>query len=480
MKATSIFGGVQVFNILINLVRGKAVAVLIGPNGMGLNALFLSGMNLVKNITSLGLTQSAVRDLAKSYGEDTHQFNKTYTVFRSWIWFTALLGVSISIIFAPFLSRFAFGDSSQTYGFMLLSVTFVFTALSGGIYTVLRASRKVTFLAKANIYGSLSGLLVSIPILFFWRNDGVLPSIIAASFVAYLISLMFRKYVDVQKIELTLKEKFELGKPMVEMGISMSLSAFLASAATFVLSSFISRVNGLSDLGLYSASNSIMVGYVGMVFSAMSADYVPRLSQLIQKKEQWTMAVNQQAEIVLLILTVVLSLMMGSVGVLIRLLLSDEFLETSGFILLLGLSIPMKGLVWALSYVYLAKGESKFFLLTEMIANLIFLFFNILGYAFNGLIGIGVAQILAYATSLLLNLYFIRKKYEFIFSLEVKKTFLVSMFFLILIYLTTLDYGLAYMIALKWVLIACALLYAVFLLNSRMDFLSSIKHKFGK
>lgn len=480
MKATSIFGGVQVFNILINLVRGKTVALLIGPSGMGLNALFLSGMNLVKNISSLGLNQSAVRDLAKSYGQDKYHFNRTYTVFRSWIWFTALLGVSISILFAPGLSRFAFGDSSQTIGFMLLSATFVFAALSGGIYTILRASRKIAYLAKANIYGSLSGLLVSIPILYFWRLDGVLPSIIAASFVTYLISLLFRKYVDVQKVELSFKEKFELGKPMVGMGISMSLSAFLASVVAFTLSGFISRTNGLSDLGFYSAANSIMVGYVGMVFTAMSADYVPRLSQVIDDKEKWSNVVNQQAEIVLLILTIVLGLMMGSVALLIRLLLSMEFIEISQFIILLGLSIPIKGLVWSLGFVYLAKGDSKFFLFSEMVANGIFLVFNLVGYYFYGLIGVAVAQILAYTISLIFNYYLIKKKYDFVFSRNVSKTFLYTMTLLVLVYLTTLSQENLYFVLIKWTAIVATVSFAFIVLNKRMDFISSIKRKFGK
>ena len=41
LKYTSLFGGVQMLNILIGLVRNKLVAVLLGPAGMGLVALFL-------------------------------------------------------------------------------------------------------------------------------------------------------------------------------------------------------------------------------------------------------------------------------------------------------------------------------------------------------------------------------------------------------------------------------------------------------
>ena len=38
LKGTSVFGGVQVFQILINMVRGKFVALFLGPDGMGVSA----------------------------------------------------------------------------------------------------------------------------------------------------------------------------------------------------------------------------------------------------------------------------------------------------------------------------------------------------------------------------------------------------------------------------------------------------------
>jgi len=34
VKATSLFGGVQVFNIIISIIRSKFIAVLLGPTGM--------------------------------------------------------------------------------------------------------------------------------------------------------------------------------------------------------------------------------------------------------------------------------------------------------------------------------------------------------------------------------------------------------------------------------------------------------------
>ena len=234
MKATSIFGGVQVFNILITLIRGKAVALLIGTAGMGLNGLLLSGLKLVQTLTSLGISESAVRDMSIAFGSgDETKLATTYTVFRRWIWFTAILGAISSILFAPLLSRFAFGNDKYTSAFVWLSSTFIFGALSGGIYTVLRATRKISYLAQANIYGSIAGLLVSLPILYFWRLEGVLPSIIMASVTGYLISLYFRTKVNLEVVHLSLSETFKLGKPMAIMGLNLIDECFTGCCFCF-------------------------------------------------------------------------------------------------------------------------------------------------------------------------------------------------------------------------------------------------------
>ena len=132
-KATSIFGGVQVFNILITLIRGKAVALLIGTAGMGLNGLFLSSLNLINSISSLGIAESAVRDISKAHASgDTSKIGKTFSVFKRWIWITASLGIVITLVFSPLLSKFSFNSYEHTFDYVWLSITFVFGALSGG------------------------------------------------------------------------------------------------------------------------------------------------------------------------------------------------------------------------------------------------------------------------------------------------------------------------------------------------------------
>ena len=107
LKATSLFGGVQVYNIIITILKSKVVALLLGPGGMGIYGLLTSTTGLITSATNFGLATSAVKDIAGANASgDMKRVSRTITVFRRWVWVTGLLGMlvcvsDIFLIFAP-------------------------------------------------------------------------------------------------------------------------------------------------------------------------------------------------------------------------------------------------------------------------------------------------------------------------------------------------------------------------------------------
>ena len=52
LRYTGLFGGVQGLNILVGVVRNKLVAMILGPDGMGLISLFNSTLKLMSDSTN--------------------------------------------------------------------------------------------------------------------------------------------------------------------------------------------------------------------------------------------------------------------------------------------------------------------------------------------------------------------------------------------------------------------------------------------
>lgn len=109
LKATTLFGGVQGFNILLNLVRAKLAALLLGPAGVGLNGIFNETRELIHTSTNLGMDKSGVREIAKAYGTRDEEggeerLEMAVSLTRSWVMLFVITGIVFTILAAPLLS----------------------------------------------------------------------------------------------------------------------------------------------------------------------------------------------------------------------------------------------------------------------------------------------------------------------------------------------------------------------------------------
>ena len=416
LKSTSLFGGVQVFQILITIMRGKAVAVLLGPAGMGINGLLQTSIRLIQNLTDLGLPQAAVRDISADYGNQKKQ-EFIYSVFRYWIFVTALLGFIITFLGAPLWSKYAFQDKSYIWAYRSIAITFVFGAVAGGVNTVLRGNRKLKALASSNIVGSVIGLVVALPFYYFYGIDGIVPAFIAIAFSNLLVGLYFKyKVLDIQPIKLGIKEAFYNGLPMVKLGVSMSVAMLFTSLSSMTLLAYISNYGKIEDVGLYSAAQTITMSYTGMIFSAMGTDYYPRLSSAFNKSENWQEIVKQQTELILLIIVPIMLLVISTAPLLIRVLLSLEFVESIDYVVAASFGVFIKAPVWALGYIIISSGKKRLFLSIQLIIIVIQLILSVVGYRYQGLLGLGLGFSLSYLISLLLQMFLIRSIFNFSFD----------------------------------------------------------------
>jgi O-antigen/teichoic acid export membrane protein len=92
------------------------------------------------------------------------------------------MGAVVTFILSPWLSHLTFGNKEYTAAFMWLSVTLLFNQLTSGQDVLLQGMRKLKYLAKANMLGSFVGLVISAPLYYYYRIDGIVPAIIFSFF----------------------------------------------------------------------------------------------------------------------------------------------------------------------------------------------------------------------------------------------------------------------------------------------------------
>jgi O-antigen/teichoic acid export membrane protein len=427
MKATSVFGGVQVFNIIITIIRTKLVAVLLGPSGMGIVSLLTSTTGFIEALTSFGLSKSAIKNVAASFATgDMHKLGTTVAVFRKLVWFTGLLGFLVTLTLAPWLSEIAFGNKSYTVAFVLISVTLLLTQISAGQGVILRGTRKIHAMAKSSMIGAVIGLIISVPLYYLFGEAGIVPAIIVSSILALTVTWYFSKQVNIPKVEVRRETVLDEGKDMLRMGIFISMSGLITVGASYLFRIYISNNGGVEDVGLYNAGFAIINTYVGMIFTAMGTDYFPRLAAIAHDKTKTNNEINQQAEIALLILSPILIIFLVYINWAVILLYSEKFIPVTTMIHWAALGIFFKAVSWAIGFIILAQGAGKLFFWSEVIANSYILVLNVLGYNYMGLTGLGISFFIAYVLVLIQVFIIAKKKYSYNISSGLLKIFIVQ------------------------------------------------------
>ena len=123
LKATSLFGSVQVISIIISVIKSKLVALWIGTTGFGVISIFNSSISLIASITNLGLQSSAVRDISANIS-NVDRLSETVSVTSKLAWMTSIIGGILTVLLSPILSFIFFHNYDFTISFILIAFVF--------------------------------------------------------------------------------------------------------------------------------------------------------------------------------------------------------------------------------------------------------------------------------------------------------------------------------------------------------------------
>lgn len=483
IKGNTLFGGVQIYNILISVIRSKIVAVLLGPQGMGIMGLLNSTVSLVQSLTNFGLGTSAVREvaIAKESNEESRMAEIT-TVLRRMVWLTGFLGAIITLVFAPQLSQFTFNNDDYTTAIRWLSVTLVLLQLSVAQNALLQGLHQLRSLAKASVLGSTIGLIITLPLYYFWHFDAIVPVIIITAAISLILSWHFSHKLKIESVDISVKDTFTKGKNMLVMGFLISLTGLMDSVITYLIQIIISNWGSIADVGLYNAGYAMISSYVGLVFSAIATDYFPRLTSVSNDKEKYTNVINQQADIMLLILCPLVLIFISFGNILIGILYSTKFLGIVEMTNWIAFGMIFRAISWCPGFMFIAKNDSKLYFIIYVITVIVTLAIDVFFYKVGGLTGLGVAFVVNYILSALSVIIITKWRYGFAFSkITIKLSIVVICFSAIALSITYVESNFRYIFLILILLIST--IYSYLELDKRLDLkelMVSVKNKFSK
>ncbi|MDR1810901.1 MAG: O-antigen translocase [Prevotella sp.] len=393
VRSTSIFGGAQVINTLIGIVRNKLGALLIGTDGIGLVGAYQNIIDLIRLVSNMGINTGGVRDIVSNSDNSAKQ-GQAVSVFRWWLMLTSCLGALLCLVLCRPISIWGFGDGGYAVPIAALSAAVFFISLSNGQSAVLQGMRLITQMAKANLYGNIAGLIVCITAYCFWGLKGIVPSFILSSVFLYFFTARYARKIRGGKIPA--EQALKQGLPNLRLGLYIAGVGIVGTASMFFVRSFLSQQADWNTVGIFNAAWTISFTYPALILQSMGSDYFPRLCSVIRSAEDTCKLVNEQTYIALVVITPVVVMMMLFSKYVLQFFYSSEFMLAA---LLLQWQIVggfFKVLSWPLAFILLAKGKGRYHLLAEIAFYAVYLGVGYVLFMRYGLVGLGVGYLAAY------------------------------------------------------------------------------------
>jgi antigen flippase len=392
LKSSALVGGAQAANIVIGIVRTKTMAILLGPAGFGLFGLYNSILSLAQNFAGLGINSSGVRQIAEAGAtNDQARIGQTTAVLRRTSIVLGLLGTGLLLLFSRPVARLTFGTSDRASQVAVLSIAVFLSLVSAGQCALIQGMRRIADLAKINVLGAFFGLCTSIPLVYFLRADGVVPSLVAVSAMAIVTSWWYSRKLYVEKCSVTLSQVRQEASALLKLGSAFMASSMMTMGVAYFVRIVLLRKVGFEAAGLYQSAWTLGGLYVSFILQAMGADFYPRLTSSIARHDECNRLVNEQTLVGLLIAGPGVLATLTGAPLVIFLLYSAKFGAAVPVLRWICLGAMLQVITWPMGFIIVAKGKPVLFFAAELAWTLVALALSWFCVTRFGLGGAGIA-----------------------------------------------------------------------------------------
>jgi PST family polysaccharide transporter len=426
LKSSAVIGGSTAFNMLFSIIRNKAMAVLLGTSGFGLLGSYVSISDLVRSVAGLGINTSGVRQIAEAVGSgDTERIARTITTLRRVALYSGAVGALLLLLLCRPVSMWTFGDYNHVGAVALLSLVAFFLDISEAQKALVQGMRRIADLARMNILGALGGTIFSIAIVYFWKEQGLVPSLICVAAMSIVTSWWYARKIKVAAARISWKGVYAEASELVKLGVVFMASGLATVGAAYVIRALVFRKLGAHEAGLYNAAWGLAGMCINFILQAMGADFYPRLTAIVNKKEECNRLVNEQIEVGFLMAgpAILGALSLAPLGIL--LFYSQKFGGGVEILRWLCLGMFLRVLTWPMGFIIMAKGARKVFFWTEILTNFGYVALVWAGIKSFGLNGTGMAFFALYVFNSIAVYIIVGRLTGFSWSAENRKLALV-------------------------------------------------------
>jgi enterobacterial common antigen flippase len=372
LKSTALIGGSSVVNIAVSVVRTKAMALFLGPAGVGLIGLYTAILELTQSVAGMGINHSGIRQIAEAVGSgDDQRVSRTAAVLRRITIWLGVLGTALLVVFCRQVSKWTFGSDEFAAPVALLSVAVFFKVVSDGQLALIQGLRRISDLARIAVLVAIFGSAISLTLVYFFRDKGVVPALVSAAALTLIISSFYRRRIQITPASVTARQVRKETGALLTLGSAFMASAILTTGSAYAVRSLVRHNLGFDAAGLYQSAWALGGLYVGFILQAMGTDFYPRLTAVAHNHPECNRLVNEQAQISLLLAGPGVIATLTCAPLVIAIFYDTSFVGAVEPLRWICLGMVLRVIAWPMAFIILAKGERNIFFWTEVAATLV-------------------------------------------------------------------------------------------------------------
>jgi len=239
--------------------------------------------------------------------------------------------------------------------------------------------------------GAFLGTLCSIPLVYFFRDRGVVPSLIAVAVMTALTSWWYSRKIRIQIPSMSTAVILHETGALLKLGFAFMASGLMTIGVAYVIRITVLRKVGFEATGLYQAAWTLGGLYVGFILQAMGADFYPRLTAQANDNPVCNRLVNEQAQVGLLLAGPGVLATLTFAPLVVALFYSAKFGAAVGILRWICLGTIIQVVSWPMGFIIIAKARQTLFIVCELAWAIVSLGLAWVCISDFGLDGVGIA-----------------------------------------------------------------------------------------
>ena len=392
LKSSALVGGSSALNIAIGIVRTKVMAILLGPGGFGLFGLYGSIVSLAQTLAGMGINSSGVRQIAEAaVSDNTKRIAETGIVLQRISVLLGVLGALLLVMFSNQISTLTFGTNQHATAISVLSIAVFLGLVSAGQGALIQGMRRIADLAKMSVVGAVSGTLISVPLVYFFHDQGVVPALVATATMTVITSWWYSHKLNIRASSVMVSTLMREAPTLLKLGFAFMSSGLMTMGVAYVVRITVLRKVGFEATGLYQSAWTLGGLYVGFILQAMGADFYPRLTASAKNNVECNRLVNEQALVGLLLAGPGVIATLTFAPLVISLFYSPKFGAAVEILRWICLGTILQVVSWPMGFIIVAKARQAIFIGCELAWTLVSLVLAWVCIKYFGLNGAGIA-----------------------------------------------------------------------------------------